>query len=84
MMFTVIKWTQDVEFLVDDLGSHTHWLIKDKYLMEELLVILCVSLVTHRNEEKHHAREGEATCVAQVTWIAMITRCYKTIDQHRQ
>lgn len=49
-------------------------LIKDKYLTTEQLVAFCVSLLTHRNEEKHHAGEREATCVAQVTCITEITR----------
>lgn len=38
VMIYINQWTWDVEFLVDNLERHTHWLIKDKYLTEEQLV----------------------------------------------
>lgn len=37
--------------------------------------IICISsgvtVAAHRNEEKHHAAEGETACVAQVTCVAL-------------
>lgn len=39
VMIFILQWTRDVEFLVDNLWRHTRWLIKDKHLKEEQLVL---------------------------------------------
>lgn len=64
------KWTGDVEFFVYDLkrriysqaGQISHGL-KNSWL--------CCIVLTHRDEKKHHARQGEATGVAKIALIAM-------------
>lgn len=46
-MIYILQWTFNVEFLVDNLGRHTHRLIQDKYLTEEQVVVLYLSLLAH-------------------------------------
>lgn len=74
-MMIICQWTWDVEFLVYHLGRHAHSLIKDKYLTEARWVILYVSLMSHRNEKKHHTGERETAGIAKVTWIAITAQC---------
>lgn len=70
MVRLLIKRTWDVEFFVYDLRRRIYSQIRGKMSHGWKISWLDRLFPTHRDEEKHHARQGEATGVAQIAWIA--------------